>query len=167
MYRRTAFAFLLTLVACGASAACKGSSSPNGPSTSSVSGTWTGSITSNQAAGSGPARVTLSQTGNNLSGTWSVTGPNSPDSGSLTGSINGSGSLFDALAECPDELPLYRDGDRLREQHERHLRGVQLHARRRRRSRAHEAVTEGRSRAGRATKRGGPPFLSLRRVKTS
>ena len=105
MYRRTAFAFLLTLVACGASAACKGSSSPNGPSTSSVSGTWTGSITSNQAAGSGPARVTLSQTGNNLSGTWSVTGPNSPDSGSLTGSINGSGVSLTLSPSVPTNCP--------------------------------------------------------------
>lgn len=90
MCRQTAFAFVLTLVACGASAACSGLSKLTGPSTASVSGTWSGTITSNQVAGNGAARVTISQTDDKLSGTWNTTGPNSPDSGSLTGFVDGS-----------------------------------------------------------------------------
>jgi hypothetical protein len=105
MYRQTAFAFLLTLVACGASAACSGLRSPFGPSTPSVSGTWSGTITSNQVAGSGPARVTISQTDNNLSGSWSVTGPNGPDSGSLTGSVDGSAVSMTLSPSVPTSCP--------------------------------------------------------------
>ena len=80
----------LSLVLVAASAVACGAKSPTGPSTPSLTGTWSGNITSNLSAGSGPARVTISQTGNSVSGIWSVTGPNSPDSGILSGSFDGS-----------------------------------------------------------------------------
>jgi hypothetical protein len=105
MYRQTWLAFLLVLAACGASAACGSSSSPTGPSTHSVNGTWSGSITSNLAVGSGPATVTLSQSGNRLSGTWSVIGPTSPDSGSLTGSVDGSAVSVTLSPSVPTGCP--------------------------------------------------------------
>jgi hypothetical protein len=104
MYRQTAVAFLLTLVACVA-AACGGSSSATGPSASSIAGTWSGSITSNMAPGSGGAQVSISQTGDSLSGTWGVNGPTSPDSGSLTGTFNGSAVSMTLSPSVPTSCP--------------------------------------------------------------
>jgi len=89
---------LLALAACGGS-------SPSAPSTISVAGTWSGSITSNQVTGSGPASVTLAQSGTSLSGTWAVTGPDGPNSGSLTGSVSGASMTMTLTPSDPRTCP--------------------------------------------------------------
>lgn len=86
-------------------AACGGGSSPSAPSVVQVTGTWSGSITSNQASGSGPARVTLTQAGTALTGTWNAVGPGGPDSGNLTGAVSGSGVAMTLQSSVPSNCP--------------------------------------------------------------
>ena len=128
MYRQTAIAFLLTFVVGSASAACNSSSPPTGPSTPSVSGTWSGSITSKPASlstavvpgartrppgaittgyavDSDQARITLSQTDSSLSGSWSTTGPNGTNGGTLTGFIDGSAVSMTLSPSSPTSCP--------------------------------------------------------------
>lgn len=70
---------------CVLPAACGGS--PTDPSRS-ITGTWTGSITSSLAPGSGPATVTFAQNGQSVTGTWNAVGSNGLSSGTLTGFLN-------------------------------------------------------------------------------
>ena len=82
-----------------------GGSTPSAPSGLQVTGTWSGSITSNQVSGSGPARVTLTQSGTTLTGTWNATGPGGPDSGNLTGSVSGQGVAMTLNSSVPSNCP--------------------------------------------------------------
>jgi hypothetical protein len=98
MQKLIPLACLLTLVACG--------SSPTSPSAAaSVTGTWLGTITSEQVAGSGSARVDFAGTNSNLTGTWSVTGPSGPDSGTLNGAVNGSAVTLTLTPSVPVNCP--------------------------------------------------------------
>lgn len=90
---------LLLLVSCG------GSSGPTAPSVLQVVGTWSGTITSNQVAGNGPAQITISQSGSTLSGTWNATGPGGPDSGSMTGSVSGNAVTMTLQSSVPTNCP--------------------------------------------------------------
>ena len=87
--------------------ACSGDSptSPTGSSTASVQGTWSGTITNSEYGGRGPARVTVSQTGSSLSGTWYAMGPYGADSGSLTGSVSGSAVSITLSPSDPTNCP--------------------------------------------------------------
>jgi hypothetical protein len=88
-------AFLTGFVVAGVLAlapACKDSSnmvtSPATSAAASVAGTWTGTYQTDQmACASGPARLTLQQTGNQVTGTISTSacGPN----GNFTGTVSG------------------------------------------------------------------------------
>jgi hypothetical protein len=98
MKRITLVVALVALVSCGGG-------SPSAPSAVQVAGTWSGSITSNQVAGSGPARITIAQSGSSLTGTWQVTGPNGPDSGNMTGSMNGSSASMSLTPSVPGTCP--------------------------------------------------------------
>ena len=69
-------------------AACDSPTSPSGP----LEGTWTGPIQSS-LSGVGSARVTLSQSGSDVMGTWGATFPANPaanDGGAAAGSVSGS-----------------------------------------------------------------------------
>lgn len=59
-----------------------------GPSDSTLSGSWDGSVTDSQS-GTGTLSVSLSQSGQALSGTWQVTYGTANGSGNLTGAVNG------------------------------------------------------------------------------
>lgn len=59
-----------------------------GPSGSGLNGTWKGTATDSQT-GSGTASVTLSQSGQSLSGTWQVTFQGVVSTGNATGAVNG------------------------------------------------------------------------------
>lgn len=90
--------------------ACGGG--PSGPSTTSVAGTWTGTV-NDSLAGVVSASMTLAQSGATVSGTWAVSG----NSGSLAGSMSGS-SLSAVLSPsnpltCPYSLTATNSGSRL------------------------------------------------------
>ena len=71
--------------------ACDGDS-PTSPSSTTVTGTWTGSIAST-LSGPATARVTLAQSGSSITGTWFVTSdidPSAANSGTLSGTFAGS-----------------------------------------------------------------------------
>jgi hypothetical protein len=82
-----------------------------------VAGTWVGTITNHQFAGSGPARVTIAQANTTLAGTWSATGPGGPDNGILSGLVNGSDVAFTLTStvsiSCPVAVFATVDGDRM------------------------------------------------------
>jgi len=78
MRKSIACLFLLALTA-----GC-GGGSPSGPSATDFSGTWSGTATSNLAP-SAPARITLTQSGNSLTGSWSA----GVNGGPLTGTVSG------------------------------------------------------------------------------
>jgi hypothetical protein len=91
-------------------------SSPSSPSSSSIAGTWTGSIT-DSLLGPGSVRITFNQSGGPLTGTWSATFVNGAvtNGGSFSGSINGSNisailTPNDPL-ECPYNLSATRNGN--------------------------------------------------------
>jgi hypothetical protein len=94
-----AIAFGATLVGCGGSnpaAPTQVVATP--PPAVSIAGTWTGTFHAHQVNSSGSAfpwtegiRVTLTQTGANVSGTWSLTGNNTADRhGTVSGTVNAS-----------------------------------------------------------------------------
>lgn len=92
---------LLLLAVC--SGGCGGSTSP---SPVSVSGTWTGSVASNRV-GAGVATVTLNQSGSSLTGTWAAAfpDPSNNDSGSLSGTVSGSGISATLTSSVPGACP--------------------------------------------------------------
>jgi hypothetical protein len=96
------------------SAAC--GSNPSSPSSTSIAGTWTGSI-NDSLVGAGSVRITFNQSGSGLSGTWSTSFANGVlnNGGSLTGSMNGS-NIAATLApsnplECPYNVTATRNGN--------------------------------------------------------
>lgn len=96
MNRALIVTVFLFVAACGG-----GATAPSAPSTASIAGTWSGTVTSNIEAGAFPTRVTLAQTGSNLSGTWS----SGANSGSLTGALNGSGVSMTMEPSDPRTCP--------------------------------------------------------------
>ena len=91
-------------------------SSPSSPSSTSIAGTWTGSI-NDSAYGAGSVRLTFNQSGGPLTGTWSATFANGvlTNTGSLSGSMNGSDisavlTPTDPLA-CPYNVTATRTGN--------------------------------------------------------
>ncbi len=95
--------FLLGVLVCFA-AAC-GGSSPTEPTALDIAGTWTGTITSNQVSGSGPVSATFSQSDASVSGTWSIIGPDGPDSGTLSGTLSGSSVTLRLVSKVPTGCP--------------------------------------------------------------
>jgi hypothetical protein len=99
----------LHITACG--------SNPSSPSSSSIAGTWTGSI-NDSLVGPGSVRITFNQSGGpTLSGTWSASFANGAltNGGSFTGSMTGSNisailTPNDPL-ECPYNLTATRTGN--------------------------------------------------------
>ena len=97
--------FVLALTACGGS-------SPNGPSGTNFSGTWSGTVTDN-VVGTAPARVTLTQSGNSLSGTWSAGGNSGQLAGSLTGSAVSATLSPSDPRSCPFTMNTTVSGNRM------------------------------------------------------
>ena len=79
-----------------------GSSSPSSPSTPSLTGTWVGTEI-DTVAGTGAAQSIITQSGSALSGTYSLTftNPIFSNSGSLSGSVNGSTVSLTATPSNP------------------------------------------------------------------
>jgi hypothetical protein len=82
-----AVGFFLASVACGG----RSSSTPTGPTISSVAGTWVGT-TKDSVAGTGNIQVTISQNDAALTGTWASTFADisNNNGGTLGGTISGS-----------------------------------------------------------------------------
>ena len=98
--------------------ACDGHS-PTSPSSTTVTGTWTGSIAST-LSGPATARVTLAQSGSSITGTWFVTSdidPSAANSGTLSGTIAGSALSLTLTPSdprtCPFDLTATVSGNRL------------------------------------------------------
>ena len=102
MLRRASFCFaflsLVWLTAC--------SDSSTSPTPTDLSGTWTGTLTDSRV-GNGTARVTFSPSGTGLSGTWSSTfpDPSNNNSGTLSGSVNGSSVMITLTPSVPISCP--------------------------------------------------------------
>lgn len=113
LHRLVVVTILVSLVSFHA-AGC--GSSPSSPSSTSIAGTWTGSI-NDSALGPGSVRITFNQSGGPLTGTWSATFANGAltNTGSLSGSMNGSDisailTPTDPLA-CPYNVTATRNGN--------------------------------------------------------
>jgi len=83
---------------------------------SSLTGTWTGTITDN-LAGMGSLLLTISQTGGQLTGTWQATFTNSTNnnSGTLAGTVDGDAIALTLTSTQPQACSFTavanRDGD--------------------------------------------------------
>lgn len=87
---------LLAVVGCGGN-----NSTPTAPTSSqlNVSGTWTGTTSDN--LGTGPARATLAQSGNSISGTWSTGSGATTNGGSVNGSSAGTNVSLSLVPSDP------------------------------------------------------------------
>jgi hypothetical protein len=87
-------------------AAC-GSSSTAAPSAPNTTGTWTGTV-SDAVMGQGAVRLTITQTGSSVAGTWATTYPNvtNNNGGSLTGSVNNTSVTATLIPSIPTTCPL-------------------------------------------------------------
>ena len=72
----------------------------------SLSGTYVGTI-QDSVVGAGTVRITLSQTGSTLSGTWQMTfaNPNFTNSGSLSGTVSGQSITLTLTPSNPTTCP--------------------------------------------------------------
>lgn len=98
--KRFILACCLFATACGSSPAA-----PSAPAVMQVAGTWSGSITSNQVAGSGPARITITQNGTAINGTWNAVGPGGPGAGNMAGTVSGQGLAMTLESSVPGDCP--------------------------------------------------------------
>lgn len=92
---------ILIIIAALMVVGCGGSDSPTAPTNSqlNIAGTWVGTAT--DQFGSGAARVTFSQSGNSVSGTWSVTSGATSNSGSITGTSAGTSVNLSLIPSDP------------------------------------------------------------------
>jgi len=95
---------LCTVVAVIASAC--GSSSPTTPAAPNTSGTWTGTVT-DAVMGQGTVRLTITQSGSSLAGTWATTYANvtANNSGTLTGAVNNATVTATLIPTIPTSCP--------------------------------------------------------------
>ncbi|HMF61312.1 MAG TPA: hypothetical protein VK595_13120 [Vicinamibacterales bacterium] len=96
-------ALLLALAACG-------SSSPTAPSVLQLAGTWKGTISDAAVPGSGPAQMTIAQTGSALSGSWNATGPFSTNTGQFTGNVSAASVVMTVTSSVSGSCPLTLNG---------------------------------------------------------
>ena len=84
-----------------------GGDSPTAPSAPTVTGTWTGTLTSTSIPGLvATVSFTLAQSGSSVSGTWSSTGTFGPSGGTISGTISGSAVSVTASQSDPTLCPL-------------------------------------------------------------
>lgn len=102
--RHKGFATLCAVSAILASAC--GSSGSTAPSTPNTSGTWTGTV-NDALMGQGTVRLTITQTGSSLAGTWATTYANviNNNGGSLTGSVNSANVTATLIPGVPTSCP--------------------------------------------------------------
>lgn len=81
-----------------------GDDSPTSPSNSGVTGTWVGSIQST-ITGASTVRVTLTQSGSMISGSYSIAQGQAVDAGNVSGMINGAGINLTATPSDPRTCP--------------------------------------------------------------
>jgi hypothetical protein len=100
MKRLVFILFALSAAACGSDSSTAAPTS----ATLNMSGTWSGGI-SDSLAGPGTVRFSLSQSGNNVTGTYATAYPIGNGGGSFTGTVAGtslSGSITQSVAGvCP------------------------------------------------------------------
>jgi hypothetical protein len=94
---KSLFAVILVL----ALASCSGGS---GGATKSLSGSWAGTI-NDSMAGQGTVTASISQSGNNIVGTWQATFPDLVNGGTLEGYVNGNSVVFSLYPSNSNACP--------------------------------------------------------------
>lgn len=116
---RQLFVLVLLLVVPACGGGDKSPSSPSTPSVPNVAGNWAGPA-QDSYVGAGQLALSLSQSGSALTGTWSsqYNVPGANNGGSLTGSINASGSMTVTLTpsvptSCPFNATAAASGNQI------------------------------------------------------
>ena len=104
---KTSLVGAVSLLLCTMLLGCGGSPSSPSAAAANLSGTWAGPLTST-LVGNGTVQVTLNQSGSSLSGTWLSTfpDPSNNNSGSLSGTVNGSNVSATLTPSDPTNCPL-------------------------------------------------------------